>query len=104
LGTFNAFFKKIAGDKKEYDFEGIASLRKLLSNERARILSAIKTKKPDSIYQLAKLLNRDFKSVNDDLKLLDRFGFIDLISTKENNRLKLKPVLIADTVIVKINI
>lgn len=97
-GAFKSFFKKITGEHTDYDFEGISALRKLLSNEKARILHIIKTKHPSSIYKLAKVLNRDFKSVNEDIKLLDRFGFIDLISEKTGKRERLKPILAADMI------
>jgi len=103
-GTFNTFFKKFTGEKEEYDFEGISALRKLLSNEKARILHTIKTKKPGSIYQLAKILSRDFKSVNDDIKLLERFGFIDMISEKTGKRERLKPVLVVDSITINIKV
>lgn len=100
-GAFS-ILKKFTGSKPEYDFSGIQALRHLLSNERARILNVIKNKKPGSIYHLAKLLKRDFKSVRDDVKLLERFGFIELISEKSGKREKLKPVLVVDSI--KINI
>ena len=103
-GTFNTFFKKFLGEKAEYDFEGIGALRKLLSNEKARVLHIIKTKNPDSIYRLAKILERDFKSVNDDIKLLERFGFVDLISEKSGKRERLRPVIVVDSLVIKINI
>ena len=64
----------------------------------------IKTKKPSSIYELAKILNRGFKSVNDDVKLLQRFGFIDLIEEKVKNRKRLKPVINIDNITIKISI
>ena len=67
-GTFKTLFKKFSGEKKDYDFEGLSALRNLLSNEKARILHTIKIKNPISIYNLAKILERDFKSVNDDVK------------------------------------
>jgi len=35
---------------------------------------------------LAKKLGRGFKSVNDDIKLLERFGFIELIEEKIKKR------------------
>ena len=101
-GAFNAIFKRFTGEKKQYDFEGLASLRHLLSNEKARLLNVIKTKKPKSIYGLSKMLNRDFKSVSEDVKLLDRFGFIDLISEREGNRERLKPVIIVDSIAINI--
>jgi len=78
-GAFTSFFKKITGDKSDFSFKGLASLRSLLSNEKARIINVIKTRNPKSIYNLAKMLQRDFKSVSEDIKLLEEFGFIDLI-------------------------
>src|SRR3989338_4494586 len=102
-GTFATFFRKFYGES-EYDFEGLAALRQVLSNEKARILHAIKTKSPNSIYALAKILGRDFKSVNDDLKLLERFGFIDLIAQKTGKRSRLKPQVVIDTIKIEIKI
>ena len=64
--------RKSKPTKGDYDFSGILALRQLLSNEKARMLSVIKEKKPQSIYDLAKKLKRGFKTVNDDIKLLER--------------------------------
>lgn len=102
-GVFNTIFKRFTGEK-DYDFQGIATLRKLLNNEKARLLHTIKTKKPNSIYSLAKMLERDFKSVSDDIKLLEKFGFIELVAEKTGNRERHKPLLIIDTMYVKIKI
>lgn len=103
-GAFSLFFKKFTGEEKEYDFEGISALRKLLSNEKARILHIIKNKKPDSIYKLAKILKRDLKSVNNDVKLLERFGFIDMISEKTGKRERLRPVIVVDSIRINLNV
>jgi predicted transcriptional regulator len=97
-GTFNAFFKRITGDEEDYDFDGLAALRKLLSNEKARILYTIKHKNPNSIYKLSKLLKRDFKSVAEDIKLLGRFGIIEMIAEKTGKRERLKPVLVVSSI------
>jgi len=97
-GTFNAFFKKLTGETKEYNFEGLSALRKLLSNEKARLLNVLKNERPNSIYKLAKTLGRDFKSVSEDIKLLERFGFIEMISEKTGKRERLKPVLVVDSI------
>jgi predicted transcriptional regulator len=102
-GTFS-IFKKPGTSKKEYDFEGILALRQLLSNEKARILHITKTKNPISIYDLAKKLGRNFKSVNDDVKLLERFGFIDLVEETTKKRTRLKPEIIVDTMIITFKI
>lgn len=103
-GTFTTFFKRITGERAGYDLEGIHALRQLLSNEKAKILYTIKTKNPSSIYSLAKFLGRDFKSVNEDVKLLEKFGFIDLIAEQTGGRERLKPVLVVDSIHINIKI
>lgn len=104
-GGFNAFFKKFSSESDEdYDFEALSALRKLLSNQKARLLHVIKTKKPSSIYELAKLLKRDLKSVNNDIKLLQRFGAIELISEKTGAREKHKPIIVIDAINIKFRI
>ena len=105
-GTFSnvvSLFKK--SEKEEYDFSGTDSLRKLLSKEKIRLLHVIKTQKPSSIYDLAKKLSRSFKAVNDDIKLLEKFGFIDLIEEKsKENRKRHRPVIVVDNIVFNLKI
>ncbi len=103
-GTFNTFFRKLTGDGGEYDFEGLAALRQLLSNERARTLHVIKTKNPKSLYELAKILKRDFKSVANDIKLLQRFGLVEMTSEKTGKRERLRPTLTTDTLTIHVRL
>ena len=102
-GAFFPFKKSLKG-KEEYDFSDISALRQLLNNEKARLLSVVKTEKPSSLYDLAKKLNRNFKSVHDDIKLLERFGFIRIVEEKANNRIRHKPQLISDTITIHIRL
>jgi predicted transcriptional regulator len=102
-GAFN-FFTRLGVAKKEYDFEGISALRGLLSNEKARILHAIKHQNPSSIYDLAKKLGRTFKAVNDDLKLLERFGFIEFVEEKTKKRIKHRPEIVVDTLTINFKV
>ena len=102
-GAFS-MFRKPKNSKKGYDFEGILALRQILSNEKARILHVIKTQNPKSIYDLAKKLDRGFKSVNDDIKLLERFGFIELIEEKTKNRRRHKPKIVVDTITIHLRV
>ncbi|MBU0471535.1 MAG: HTH domain-containing protein [Nanoarchaeota archaeon] len=90
------FISKLKGGKKEHDFSDMKILRNLLSNEKARILYVLKTKSPESIYQLAKILNRDLKSIRNDIKVLEKFGFIDFVSKKKGNRISYSPILAVD--------
>ncbi len=101
-GTFSIFKK--GSSKENYDFSGILALRQLLSNQKARILHVVKTQKPQSIYELAKKLERGFKSVNDDVKLLERFGFVELIEEKTKNRVRYRPVILVDTITLNVRI
>ncbi|MDO8516774.1 MAG: HTH domain-containing protein [Nanoarchaeota archaeon] len=101
----NIFVPKfINSDKESYDLSDISLLRKLLSNEKAKILYSLKNKKQDSIYSLAKELHRDFKSVRQDLKLLERFGFIEFHTKKNGKRKSLVPVLVVDKMEIIVNI
>ena len=53
---------------------------------------------------LARILSRDFKSVSDDIKLLERFGFIELVSERTGKRKRLKPVIIIDQVTINVKV
>lgn len=97
-GTFSSVFRKFKGEKKDYNYHDLGLLRQLLSNEKARLLNVVKNKKPNSIYALAKFLRKDFKTVRDDIILLKKFGFIDLIEGKTGNRTTHRPVLTATTI------
>ncbi len=102
-GTFHIFKDSKTG-KKDYDFSGILALRQLLSNERARMIDVIRNKKPKSIYELSKILGRGFKSVQGDIKLLERFGILELIAEKTKKRVRHKPEIIVEELIIKLKI
>ena len=101
-GTFTTIFQRFKSSKKQES--EVSSLRHLLSNERAKLLHTCKTKNPSSIYELAKLLGRDFKAVRQDIKLMEKFGFIELISSHKHGRERLKPVVDADQIVITIDI
>jgi len=82
----------------------IADIRSLFSNEKAKLLHTIKTRKPSSIYELVKISRRDFKAVRQDLSLLERFGLIRMIKDHTKQREKLKPELRVDKLNLSINL
>lgn len=98
------FVSKLIGGQKSFDFSDIKLLRSLLSNEKARILYTLKENKPSSIYGLAKILKRDFKSVREDIIFLERFGLIEFVFEKKGNRESLKPILATDSLQIVVNI
>jgi len=89
----NFIWRFIGKGEESYNKEDVFLLRQLLSKERARILYTLKTKKPRSIYHLAKLLGRDIKAVDKDIKLLEKFGFIEFHRVKIGKREAKMPVL-----------
>lgn len=95
-GAFTSIFKRFVGEKSDYEFSGLSDLRQILSNEKAKILYSVKYDQPESIYQLSKILKRDFKSVLYDVKLLEKFGFLEL-KEDSNKRKRLKPVIAVDS-------
>jgi len=114
-GTFSSVFKKFKGyagyneenkkdSKGDYNTQDLSILRQLLSNEKARLLSVVKNKKPNSLYKLSKYLNRDFKSVREDVMLLKKFGFLELIEEKSNNRITHKPLITASVINIVVRI
>jgi predicted transcriptional regulator len=82
-------------------FENIEAMRKILSEERLRILKTIKKEHPKSIYELAKLLNRDIKNTFDDVQFLAQIGLIELKKTKEG-REKTIPKVNYDRILLEI--
>jgi predicted transcriptional regulator len=82
-------------------FENIEAMRKILSEERLRILKTIKKEHPKSIYELAKLLNRDIKNTFNDVQFLAQIGLIELKKTKEG-REKAIPKVNYDRILLEI--
>ena len=59
----------------------LTDLGKAFSPSRLELLSVIIKEKPESIYALAKLVQRDFKNVYSDVKILTDIGMIELMPT-----------------------
>ena len=69
----------------------LETISKVFSKSRMEVLRTIIHKKPRSIYELAKLLDRDFKNVHSDVKLLADIGLIELKERKSDSRKGLIP-------------
>ena len=86
---------------EEISFENTETMRKILSEERLRILKTIKKEHPKSIYELAKLLKRDIKNTFDDVQFLAQMGLIELKKTREG-REKTTPKVNYDRILLEI--
>ncbi len=96
-GNFS-IFRKPGTTKGEYNFKNISELKRLFSKEKAKVLHTIKTKNPSSLYELSKVLGRNFRSVSEDVKLLKKFGLVELKPEMTKKRKRLKPLVIVDSI------
>ena len=67
-------------------FESTDDMRAVLTNNRLMVLKAIRESNPKSIYELSKVLRRNLKNVNEDLKLLAEIGLVTLEATKTDKK------------------
>jgi predicted transcriptional regulator len=72
-------------------FTSLDAARNFLTPKRLEILHAIKEKKPQSIYELAKCTDRSFSSVSKDVEILEKHGLIKLSPIKKSPRKALRP-------------
>ena len=101
-GAFSAILRRFR--KEDKNIPEINLVKSLLNNEKAKLLHVLKTKQPNSLYELAKILGKDFKTVRQDIKLLEKLGLIEMIPIHKGHRKKLKPLLVLDSLEVKINL
>lgn len=73
-------------------FENLKAMRRVLTEERLRVLKTIKQNQPSSVYELAKILQRDVKNTFNDVQFLARVGLIELKKSKQG-REKTTPVV-----------
>ncbi len=83
LKDFSTAWEKMASGErinkeKGLYFDSIDTMRAILTNKRLLILKTVREQSPSSIYELAKMLGRDLKNVNQDLKLLADVGLVTL--------------------------
>jgi len=82
-------------------FESIESMRKILTEERLRIIKTIKKEHPQSIYELAKMIHRDIKNTFNDVQFLAQAGLVELKKTK-NGREKTTPLVNYNRILLEI--
>lgn len=87
--------KPLVQPADEIVFSDVGSYEKFMTGKKLHILSAIKSLKPDSIYSLAKMVNRDFANVSRDCTALEQHGFICLEDAGDARSSKV-PVLAFD--------
>ena len=93
----NKLFEKVKEGKiSESEPHKIVSLTtedigKILTRERIRLLHIIREKKPESISELARILDRKESNVHNDLTFLEGIGLLEI--KKGKNHVKKVPVV-----------
>jgi predicted transcriptional regulator len=58
-------------------FISVEAMRQVLTEPRLALLHVIRTRRPQSLAELAKLVQRDFKNVRADIKVLSALGLVE---------------------------
>jgi predicted transcriptional regulator len=72
--------------REEVGFTSIEAARNFLTRKRLALLRTIRTRHPDSMYELAKIVGRDFKNVQEDIRLLERHGLVRIAKEARGKR------------------
>jgi predicted transcriptional regulator len=67
--------------KRAVYFTSLKEMRRVLTERRLEILKTIRDRKPSSVYELAKMLDRDLKNVLQDLSYLQALGIVGITET-----------------------
>src|SRR5919106_5696112 len=84
-------------------FTSIEAARNLLTPNRLALLRAVRAERPGSIYELAKMVSRDLKNVQDDLRLLETYGLIRMADATRSGKRRVRiPQALFDQIELKI--
>ncbi len=72
--------------------------RAIFTESRLKLIQTLKKSSPQSIYALAKLLERDFKNVYEDVIFLSELGIIGIQESREGRKQK-KPKLLCENIL-----
>ena len=90
--------RKIVKPQKGTFVADVETARAIFTEGRLRIIQVLKSKSPQSIYALAKLLNRDFKNVYEDVIFLAQLEVLKIEEATSGRKQK-KPILLCDKIL-----
>jgi predicted transcriptional regulator len=83
------------GPREEVGFTSLEAVRNFLTRERLLLMRTIRTRHPESLYALAKMVKRDFKNVQEDIRILERHGLVRIAGEPRGKRtVKVPKVLV----------
>jgi predicted transcriptional regulator len=91
LKRFKETFKAVQAGRhiEPHEIVGFTSLeaaRNFLTRERLALLHTIRNRHPGSIYELAKMTGRDLKNVQEDVRILEQHGLVQIAERPRGSR------------------
>jgi predicted transcriptional regulator len=71
-------------------FTSLEAARNLLTPRRLALLRAIRRKRPGSMYELATIIGRDLKNVQQDLRILERHGLVRMTRARGTGKRRVR--------------
>lgn len=93
--------KRLRGES--LSVESFSDLAKALTLKKRELLKVIKSRKPKSIYELAKIVDRSQENVFSDVKFLEYLGLIETVR-EINGRERTRPFVTFDKLEVEIEV
>ena len=95
LGDFSDTFEAVRAGRRMRRREGVyftslEAARNLLTPSRLALLRAIRRKRPGSMYELANIVGRDLKNVQQDLRILERHGLVRMTRSRGTGKRKVR--------------
>ena len=105
--TFDAVRTRRRIPKKSRDevgFTSIEAARNFMTRERLALMRTIRTRHPASLYELAKMVSRDFKNVQQDIRILERHGLVRITRKPRGKRSVKVPQVLFEEIALRIAI
>lgn len=104
-GTMNELLKAAKSgkphiEKNEMRSASIKALLTVTTENRLHLFRLIHEEKPESVYDLAKLFERDLSYVSKEVRVLEELGLVKLEKKTVQGRERLKPRALYDRIVV----
>jgi predicted transcriptional regulator len=80
--------KRPKANRGDY-FDSLEAARRILTENRLYLLRTIREEKPESVAELARIVERDFKHVHEDVELLLSLGLVKASASKKGSATRL---------------
>jgi predicted transcriptional regulator len=109
LDRFKEAFKAVQAGRhvepqKIVGFASLEAARNFLTRERLALLHTIRNRHPGSIYELAKMTGRDLKNVQEDVRILEQHGLVQIAKRPRGSRKVKVPRVLFEEIALRIAI